>query len=70
MTDTKKPTHIAYQVRDGKGRDGTPTSFWTRVGAAWAHNDLNGLNVQLDSMPIDGRITLRVATEKKEEQPQ
>ena len=68
MTDTnnsqsKKPTHIAYQVREarngGKG-------FWTRIGSAWAHGDGSGFNVQLESVPLDGRITLRVAGESKE----
>ncbi len=69
MTDSKKPetapkapTHIAYQVRDGKGDKG----FWTRIGAAWQHKDGNGFNIQLECVPLDGRITLRVATENKE----
>lgn len=57
----KAPTHIAYHVRDGQG----DKSFWTRIGAAWAHSDGNGFNVQLDGLvPLDGRITLRVASEK------
>ena len=56
------PSHIAYQVRDGKGDKG----FWTRIGAAWQHKDGNGFNIQLESVPLDGRITLRIATEKKD----
>ncbi|QEL18764.1 hypothetical protein [Limnoglobus roseus] len=58
---SKAPTHIAYQVRDGKNDKG----FWTRIGAAWQHKDGNGLNIQLDCVPLDGRIQLRVATEQK-----
>lgn len=58
---TKSPSHVAYQVRDTAGGKG----FWTRIGAAWAHNDDKGFNVQLDSVPLDGRITLRVASEQK-----
>ncbi len=58
-----KPTHTAYQVRDGKeGQKG----FWTRIGAAWAHADGKGFNLQVDVVPLDGRITLRIASEKKE----
>jgi hypothetical protein len=38
--------------------------FWTRIGSAWAHKDGNGFNIQLESTPIDGHITLRVASEK------
>jgi hypothetical protein len=59
---SKAPSHIAYQVRDREGRKG----FWTRIGSAWAHNDGKGFNVQLDVVPLDGRITLRVASEKKD----
>lgn len=63
QTASKAPSHVAYHVRDnengGKG-------FWTRIGAAWAHADGNGFNVQFDVIPLNGRIVLRVATEKKD----
>lgn len=70
MTDTQKtsakngktPTHIAYQVRERENQ----RSIWTRIGAAWMHNDGNGLNLQVEAVPLDGRITLRVASDKKE----
>ena len=71
MTDTKTndtagskaPTHVAYQVRDRDGKKG----FWTRIGSAWPHTDGNGFNIQLDGLvPLDGRITLRVVTDKNE----
>jgi hypothetical protein len=57
---SKTPTHIAYHVRNREGGEG----FWTRIGAAWAHKDGNGFNIQLESTPIDGHITLRIASEK------
>jgi hypothetical protein len=59
---SRKPTHIAYHVRDGKN-DG---SFWTRIGVAWQHQDGQGFNVQIETVPLDGRISLRIASEKKE----
>ena len=65
MTDTKQskaPSHIAYHVRDREGGKG----FWTRFGAAWQHRDGKGFNIQLDGFPLDGLITLRVASEKKD----
>jgi len=58
---SKTPSHIAYQVRDREGGK----SFWTRIGSAWQHKDGKGFNVQFECVPLDGRITLRVATEKK-----
>lgn len=69
MTDTKHndtgsskaPSHVAYQVRGREGKKG----FWTRIGSAWAHTDGSGFNIQLDCVPLDGRITLRIAGEKE-----
>lgn len=61
-TQSKAPSHVAYQVRDREGKKG----FWTRIGSAWPHADGNGFNIQIEAMPLDGRITLRVASEKKE----
>lgn len=71
MTDTnttngsgsaRTPSHIAYQVRDREGKKG----IWTRIGSAWVHADGNGFNIQVDAVPLDGRISLRVFTERKE----
>lgn len=61
-TASKTPSHIAYQVRDREGGKG----FFTRIGVAWQHRDGKGFTVQIDAVPLDGRITLRVATEKKD----
>lgn len=61
----RTPSHIVYHVRDvGNGEQ--KKSFWTRIGSAWAHADGKGFNAQVECLPIDGRITLRVASEKKE----
>lgn len=56
----KAPTHIAYHVRQGKDK-----GFWTRCGAGWQHKDGKGFNIQLDLVPLDGSIQLRLATEEK-----
>jgi hypothetical protein len=63
-TTSKSPTHVAYQVRDrGQGQKG----FWTRIGSAWAHTDGQGFNIQLECVPLDGRITLRSVSDKQEQ---
>jgi len=56
------PSFIAYQVSEREGQD----SFWTRIGVAFAHKDGKGYNIQFSAVPLDGRITLRVPSEKKE----
>ena len=50
------PPYIAYQVRDlDNGK-----SFWTRIGRAWTNADGKGFNIQLETVPLDGLITVRV----------
>lgn len=60
-TASKTPSHIAYQVRD---RDGGK-SFWNRIGSAWQHADGKGFSIQIETVPLDGRITLRVVSDTK-----
>ena len=52
-----KPTLFAYSVRErGRGQ----TAVRTRIGAAWPHDNGNGLSIQLEALPLnfDGRIVL------------
>mgnify|MGYP003627031321 CR=1 FL=1 len=61
--DTKRPSHLAYQVSDrGEG-----DAYFNRIGAAWPHKDQQGYNIQLESTPVDGRITLRTPQERIDE---
>lgn len=61
---TAKPSYLAYIVKEGT----TPKSYWTRIGAAFAHNDRKGFTLVLDALPLDGRLTLRKPEPKPEEQ--
>ena len=60
MTDSstpqssKKPSHIAYQVRDAANGK----SYWNRIGVAWS-NKGNSFSIDLESVPFDGHIVLR-----------
>ena len=58
----KTPSHAAYHVRDRNGGD----AIWTRIGSAWQHADSKGFNIQIETVPLDGRISLRVPSEKSE----
>jgi hypothetical protein len=53
-TQNNRPTHNVFVV-EGEG----DSAFWTKVGAAWAHEDGKGFNVTLSCMPLNGRLTLR-----------
>jgi hypothetical protein len=41
-------------------KDDDKKGFWTKIGAAWAHDDGKGFNLQLAALPVDGAIVLRV----------
>lgn len=56
----KTPSHYVYQSIKTKD----PQPFFRRIGSAWIHSDGKGFNVQLESFPLDGRVQLRVPTER------
>ena len=58
----KTPDFIAYHVLT-KG----DKTFWNRVGASWLHQDGNGMSLQLETLPMDGRIVLRAPRNEAEE---
>lgn len=66
MADTKtsqKPTHDICFVRERDGQKG----FWTTIGAAWAHKDGGGMNLDFRFLPLDlksGRIVIRLRDQK------
>ena len=63
QASSRRPSHVAYSVKD---REGTK-SEWRPIGVAWQHADGKGMNMVLDLMPFDGRITLRAAPDEKKE---
>ena len=56
----KKPTHGAYQVNEGQ--DGK--AYFNRIGAAFEHRDSEGYSIHLDSVPVDGKVTLRTLRDR------
>ena len=45
----KRPTHRVYAVTKNGDK-----SYWTEIGAAWAHQDEKGFHVKLDYLPLNG----------------
>ena len=52
-----KPTFIAYSVKNREGKK----AIWTKIGAAWPHKSEPGFSIELEALPVDGRIVLREA---------
>ena len=51
----KQPQLIAYCVKNrGEGQ----SAIWIKVGAAWAHAGKPGFSIELDALPVDGRLVL------------
>jgi hypothetical protein len=42
-------------VVDGEGDN----AFWTKIGAAWLHEDGKGFNILLTAMPVSGKLVVR-----------
>ena len=63
VTTNRKPSHDVLHVK-GEGK----TAYWTKIGAAWAHEDQGGLNLSLDFMPVGGagRLVIRIRKDKSE----
>ena len=63
-----KPSHTAYIVRDYTKKDtGEADSSWLKVGAAWLHKDGKGFDLQLEALPVDGRLVIRLNEPKKKD---
>jgi hypothetical protein len=63
-TQKSRPTHTVYVV-EGEG----DSAFWTKIGAAWKHEDGEGYNISLTALPMNGRLVVRTAkadSDKKE----
>jgi len=60
--ETTPPALIAWHVSE-RGEK----KFWNRIGAAWEHEDGEGLTLQLDLIPVTGgRVVLRAPKQEEE----
>jgi len=62
-TNGRKPALVAYAVKDPIGAQ--QKAIWTRIGAAWLHDNGPGYSIRLDALPLDGRIVLVEPSEPK-----
>ena len=59
--ETRKPDMLASSKK--KGRDGK--TYYNNVGIGFTHDDGKGCDIYLDSVPVDGKITLRALRQSK-----
>jgi hypothetical protein len=60
-TSSRKPSHRLYRVT-GEGK----SAHWTPIGAAWPNKDGQGFSISCDAVSLEGRILLRIITDKPE----
>ncbi len=54
--------YAVFSVRKGEGNG---AAIWIRAGYAWANRD-GSANVLLDVLPLDGKLHIREAGERRE----
>jgi hypothetical protein len=52
---TNMPTLLAYTV---KNRGKNKKAIWTRIGAALPHNSGPSFSIEIEALPVDGRLVL------------
>lgn len=60
-TSKNRPSHAVYVV-EGEGE----SSYWTKIGSAWAHEDGEGFNLALVAIPLTGRLVIRKRQPKEQ----
>ena len=63
MTKTVKPDYEVFIIKEF-GTSEEKKSKWTKIGAGWSHKDGEGISLQLDAIPIDGKLSVRKYREK------
>ena len=57
---------FAYSVEEYDAGNGKKGRAWTRIGAAFPHKEGPGFNIELKSIPLDGRIVLLPPDESRD----
>lgn len=53
------PLMLGYVVSPA----GAHGQTWCKIGSALAHNDGFGYDIQMDALPVDGRLVLRTVSD-------
>jgi hypothetical protein len=70
MTDQEKAMtsgkrYQVFSIKEGREKDGRGNGVWVRAGSAWVNRD-GSMNVYLDVLPLDGKLHVREAADKRD----
>jgi len=54
-----------FSVREFEAAGGQKGKSWTKVGAAFPHKDSPGFNIELNLLPLDGRLVALPPSEEE-----
>lgn len=60
----RKPDMGAYNVNNANNGK----AYWNKVGVAWSHKDGQGFDIDLHSVPVNGRVVLRAMRDQQMQQ--
>jgi hypothetical protein len=60
MSEKNTETRSVFAITERAGQ-----SFWTRIGAAFTNRD-GSINIELDAVPVSGRMQVRDREEPKQ----
>ncbi len=63
MSKTGAPYFNVFTVREYEAGNGQKSKHWTKVGVAFPHREGPGFNLELNALPLDGRLVALVPTE-------
>jgi hypothetical protein len=55
-----------FSVREFEAATGQKAKSWTKVGAAFPHKDAPGFNIELNLLPLDGRLVALPPSEEED----
>ena len=47
-----------FTVKEFEAKDGTTARNWTKVGVAFPHTEAEGFNIELQCVPLDGKLVV------------
>ncbi len=53
---------VVYTIIEKAGSD---KGFWAKIGSAWINRD-QSINIQLDALPVNGKLHVREPSERPE----
>jgi hypothetical protein len=62
-----KPRLEVFVVENWKNAEGAEQANWSKIGICFPHKDGKGYNVELQALPVGGKLVIREFEQKPKE---